>query len=956
MTKHLYLIDGSGFIFRAYYGYPPMNREDGTPVNAVYGFCVMVNKLIQETDADLVGVIFDSGRTTFRNDIYPAYKANRDDPPEDLRPQFSLIRDACKAYNIPSLDMEGFEADDLIASYTKIATAQGYKVSIVSNDKDLMQLVNDDVTMFDAMKNKTIARDQVFEKFGVYPERVIDVQSLAGDSSDNVPGVPGIGVKTASLLINEYGDLDTLLSRADEIKQTKRRENLIQYADDAYLSRRLVTLRNDVPLTQGLEFFTRQEYDIDTLQKFLMDNNFKRLLNAMENNTVNPLSQPPIKSPVQGKDKRQQEKIYTVPDSLKHMDYAYDCIQDADTLKSWIADVYQTGILAIDTETTGLHIRKAKIVGISLATAIGRACYIPLNHRTDGLTESTSAPKIGEGNINDLFSNEYLQNRPPQIATDTLQSILQPILKDPAIKKIGHNLKFDMSMLQQVGLSLYPVDDTMVMSFCLDAGREKHGLNPLAKKYFDHTMIAYRDVCGTGRWAKKFDTIDLQSATRYAAEDADITLRLYTLLKQRLIQEKGLTIYEDMERKLIPVITQMEQNGILVDPDKLSELSHTFNAYMQDAQNIVMDIVSQYDVPPDFNIASPNQLGTVLFETMGIKGGKKTKSGIYSTSSDILEGLNTPDPMQKNLIQSVLTYRTYAKLKSTYTDALQNEISPQTRRIHTSFNMVGTITGRLSSSEPNLQNIPIRSEDGKHIRACFVADTNHILISLDYSQIELRIMAHMADDPTMIQAFKDGIDIHRASASKMFRVPLSEVDENLRSKAKTINFGIIYGVSAFGLAQQVGCSRSEAEQFIKEYFEQFPNIRTYMENIKQNAEVDGFVNTLFGRKVHLSGLQGTGPARAHAFRQAINAPIQGTAADIIKRAMIKIHHTLKQNPLGTMILQVHDELLFETTPDNAEKLIRLVTDIMQTAHQPIIDLKVPLIVVGKGAKNWAEAH
>lgn len=949
MTKHLYLIDGSGFIFRAYYGYPQMNRADGTPINAVYGFCVMVNKLIQETDADLVGVIFDSGRTTFRNHIYPAYKANREDPPEDLKPQFSLIRKACEAYNIPSIDMVGYEADDIIATYTKMATEQGYFVSIVSSDKDLMQLVNDKVTLFDAMKNKTIGYNEVIEKFGVAPDKVIDVQSLAGDSSDNVPGVPGIGIKTAALLINTYGNLDNLLACAGEITQNKRRENLINHADNARISRQLVTLHQDVPLSQDLDFFTRREYNPDTLRAFLLENNFKRLLSAMnlsvpENSSTKPTRpQPPM---VYG------QKI-DVSDDLKHVQHKYTCIQDVTTLKLWLAQVYKTKVLAIDTETTGLHIRKAKIVGISLATDVGRACYIPLNHRTDGDTEYTYTLGNNTNSMDDLFS---APPTPKQISVWDIQHILQPILSDPTILKVGHNLKFDMSILQQVGLHLYPADDTMILSFCVDAGRTKHGLDALAKKYLNHTMIAYRDVCGTGRGAKKFDTINLADATKYASEDADITWRLHKILKSRIIAEKGLTIYEDVERKLIPVIVQMEQNGIKVDKTKLAQLSMVFGTYMKNAEKSAMDILGAYDIPPDFNIASPSQLGVVLFDTMAIAGGKKTKTGAYSTSSENLEALDLTEPTHQHLIQHILTYRTYAKLKSTYTDALQDEISPKTQRIHTSFNMVGTITGRLSSSDPNLQNIPVRDEDGKRIRACFVADTHKVILSLDYSQIELRIMAHMANDPVMIQAFADGQDIHRASASKMFGVAMDAVNDDLRRKAKIINFGIIYDVSAFGLARQVGCSRGEASAFIKEYFEQFPNIKHYMEHVKQHAEIDGFVKTLFNRKIHLSGITGSGSARNHAFRQAINAPIQGTSADIIKRAMIRIHHALHKNPIGSMILQVHDELLFETTPKNAEILQHMITDIMQTAHTPTVALKVPLLVEGKIAKNWADAH
>lgn len=960
MTKHLYLIDGSGFIFRAFFGYPRMNRTDGTPTNAVYGFCVMVNKLIAETDADLVGVIFDKGRTTFRNDIYPDYKANREDAPEDLVPQFALIHEACTAYNIPSLDMQGFEADDLIATYAKMGEDAGYKVSIVSSDKDLMQLVNDKITLYDAMKNKTIGRDEVLEKFGVYPEAVVDVQALAGDSSDNVPGVPGIGVKTASLLINTYGNLESLLERAGEITQQKRRENLIAHADDARMSKKLVRLCKDVPVEHGLEFFARRQYDDTVLRDFLLENNFKRLLSVLdasqEHIQESPTS-PPSAPPTNTDNTAISDGVSMSPSTpYKDVPTDYTCIQDASSLQKWLAPVYESGVLAVDTETTGLHIMDDHLVGISLATTAGRACYIPLAHLGDN---------GGESDIlnDDLFASPTC-HAPRQLHISEVVEILHPIFTDARIVKVGHNLKFDMSILAPVGLHMTPFHDTMLMSYVLDAGREKHGLDALAQSYYNHTMIAFKNIAGTGQNAKKFDAVSLDDATPYASEDADFTWRLYHTLYPRLVPENVAGVYGDIERKLVPVIHRMEQNGVVVDTQKLSELSAEFGAKMAMAEQAVKTIVDTYDGVGDFNIASPAQLGVFLFEILGLKGGKKTKTGAYSTTSDILASLKLPTDDSRVVVENVLMYRTYAKLKSTYTDALQHQISKQTQRVHTSFNMVGAMTGRLSSSDPNLQNIPARGQDGQHIRTCFVAETGNVLLSLDYSQIELRIMAHMAGDPTMIQAFQDGQDIHRASASKMFKIPMDAVSHDLRQKAKIINFGIIYDVSAFGLAQQVGCSRTEASTFIKEYFAQFPYIQDYMNTAKQNAEADGFVSTLFGRKMYLSGIHTTGVAKSHAFRQAINAPIQGTSADIIKRAMVQIDYALQSQshvkpdtkPLGKMILQVHDELIFETSPDNAQALMDLVKPIMENACYPLVDLSVPLVVDGQVADNWADAH
>ena len=952
--KHLYLVDGSAYIFRAYFGYPSMRRPDGTPVNALYGFCSMITKLLRETDADYIGIIFDKARRSFRNDIYPEYKAHRESAPDDLVPQFALIREACKAYNIPSLDMDNFEADDLIATYARMGAELGAKVSIISSDKDLMQLVNDNVTMYDPMKNITIDRDAVFEKLGVYPEGVIDLQALAGDSADNVPGVPGIGVKTAALLLNEFGNLESLLARAGEIKQPKRRDSLINFADQARISKELVTLRDNVEIEQALSFFKRPQDHSENLREFLMENDFKRLLAQLDNGH-NPTNYADGSADSSAKGKRSDTPV-VIDDSgfdssgilPTNIDTDYVCIQDVDALKAWLAPVSEIGILAIDTETTGLHVMDCDIVGISLCHTYGKACYIPLRHSVFGATD---AP--GEM-MGDLFGGGEVAPDVPaikQISIADVVEILQPVLNDSSVLKVGQNIKYDLSILHKIGLSVSPIDDTMLLSFSCDAGLHGHGMNELAKLYLQHECIKFEDVCGKGKTKILFSEADLDKASEYACEDADITLRLHTILKAKSVANKVMSIYESIERPLVPVIAKMERHGIKINSISLQSLSREFGEEILKSESKVLTYAKEF-MPDDFNLASPKQLGELLFEHLEFKGGKKTKTGAYSTNADALEKLKGTHP----IIDSVLQYRTFSKLKSTYTDALQVQVSTATNRVHSSFNMVGAQTGRLSSTDPNLQNIPARRAEGQKIRKCFVADSGNKLVSLDYSQIELRIISHTADDPTMIEAFNKGADIHAATASSVFGMPLGEVNPDVRNRAKAINFGIIYGVSAHGLAGQIGCSRTEAKEFIDNYFAKFPKIKEYMEDTKSFVREHGYVDTLFGRKIHLAGAFSDVPMlKAHADRQAINAPIQGTSADIIKRAMIKVDEALVDTDMR-MLLQVHDELIFEMPSDKAQSLIDLVKPIMENAHAPILDIKVPLLVDGNIGDNWGEAH
>ncbi|MBU1814023.1 MAG: DNA polymerase I [Alphaproteobacteria bacterium] len=931
----LYLVDGSGYIFRAYHALPPMTRADGTPVNAVFGFSSMLMKLVEEIDAQHLAVIFDSARETFRNEIYPAYKAQRPELPEDLRPQFALIRDAVRAFNVPCIEMPGFEADDLIATYAKEARKHGMEVIIVSSDKDLMQLIGDGVTMLDPIKNRQIGPDEVMEKFGVAPDKVIDVQSLAGDSVDNVPGVPGIGVKTAAQLIGEYGDLDTLLARASEIKQPKRRESLIEYAEQARISRQLVTLRDDVPLEIAVDSLEVQDADHQTLLTFFEENSFKRLvsrLHALEAQGGHT-GQGATTSPA---DPQAAELAPAQTD--------YEMVVEEADLKRWIAAATEAGCVSVDTETTGLDPMTAKLVGVSLSITAGKACYIPLEHGSAAATQAGA-----QGNLLDAPADDTPAPRPKQIETARALALLKPMLEDMSVLKIGHNLKYDWVIFRQQGIDVAPVDDSMLISYVLEGGVHGHGMDELSELHLGHKTISFKEVAGTGKDQVTFDRVPLDKATEYAAEDADITGRLYRMLKPRLREAGLLTVYETIERPLVPIIGEMERHGIKVDREVLAEMSKDFARRMADYEVEIYKLAGR-----EFNVGSPKQLGEVLFDELGLQGGKKGKTGAYGTGADILEML----AVQHDLPAKILEWRQIAKLKSTYADALVGQINPLTGRVHTSFAMAATSTGRLSSSDPTVQNIPIRTEEGRRIRRAFIAEKGHKLLSVDYSQVELRIVADIGGLEALRQAFRDGIDIHAMTASQVFGVPLEQMDAATRRKAKAINFGIIYGISGFGLARQLGVEPGEAAAYIRAYFERYPGIRDYMEKAKAEARENGYVTTLFGRRCHVPGIADKNPARrAFAERQAINAPIQGTAADIIKRAMIRIPGALAQAGLKSrMLLQVHDELLFEAPEAEAEATATLVREVMEGATRPVLDLSVPLIAEAGIGDSWDEAH
>jgi len=919
--KHVFLIDGSGFLFRAFHALPPMTRADGTPVNAVFGFTKMVMKLIDDTDADYIAVIFDRARKTFRSDIYPAYKAHRPPPPDELIPQFQLVRDATEAMNVPAIDMDGFEADDLIATYARQAAEAGAEVTIVSSDKDLMQLVTDKVTMLDAMKNKIIGHDQVVEKFGVGPDRVIDVQALAGDSADNVPGVEGIGVKTAALLINEYGDLDTLLERAGEIKQTKRRERLIEQADMARVSRQLVTLDVNVPVTETWESFAVRERDPDVLLPFLTEQNFKSLVSTMA-----------VRMGVAGGDAG--DGNVGSPEAPPG-EAVYELVQTEVALAAWIAEANAAGAVAVDTETTGLDSMQVDLVGVSMAITPGRACYIPLAHVS-----------ADAGTTGDLLDTAIEAPPPEQIPMDTALALLKPLLEDPAVLKIGQNIKYDKQVLARYGVEVHPVDDTMLISYVLEGGLHGHGMDELARDTLDMETIKFKEIVGTGKSQITFDKVALDKALDYAAEDADITLRLHRAFKPRLAQEHMATVYETLERPLIPVLDAMERHGIKVDAQELKRLSDDFGKRMIDLEADAHKLAGR-----EFNVASPKQLGEILFDEMSLPGGKKGKTGAYATGADVLEGLAAEG---HDLPKTVLDYRQLAKLKSTYTDALTAAINPATGRVHTSYAQAAASTGRLSSTDPNLQNIPVRTEEGRKIRKAFVPEKGHVLVSADYSQIELRILAHVAGIDVLKQAFHDGQDIHAITANQVFGEPIEGMDPMTRRNAKAINFGIIYGISAFGLARQLGISNGEAKDYIDAYFAKYPGIKDYMDRTKKQAKEMGYVSTLFGRKCHTRGINDRNPnMRGFAERAAINAPIQGGAADIIKRAMIKVPGALTDAGLGAkMLLQVHDELIFEVPEAEVDDLIGVVRATMEGAAH----LDVPLVVDAGTGMNWDEAH
>ena len=933
--KHVFLIDGSGFIFRAYHALPPMTRPDGTPVGAVYGFTAMLLKLVEDTDADHIAVIFDRARKTFRSDIYPEYKAHRPPAPDDLIPQFELVRDATRAMGLKAVDMEGYEADDLIATYARQAREQGADVTIVSSDKDLMQLVGDGVVMFDAMKNRQIGPDEVLEKFGVGPDRVIDVQALAGDSSDNVPGVEGIGVKTAAQLINEYGDLESVLANAENIKQPKRRERLMTQADNARVSKELVTLRLDVPVEVPLDDFDVVKPDVGTLLTFLREQNFKSLVSKVESRGVSIGDNGKAGNIKAGHAIAASgvPAIDAPAPALPTAKAEFELVQSEAALLPWIAAAREAGVVAVDTETTSLNAMSAQLVGVSLCVTPGRACYIPLTHK-------------GSEAQGDLLGGDGGSEAPEQIPLARALELLKPMLEDPGVLKIGQNIKYDLLVLSRYDVNVAPVDDTMVLSYVLESGLHGHGMDELARLHLGQETIKFKDVVGSGKAQVTFDHVELDKALDYAAEDADVTMKLFKMLKPRLAAQHMVTVYETLERALIPVLVKMERQGVKVDATELKRLSDDFAKRLGDLEVEIHALAGEA-----FNIGSPKQLGEVLFDKMGIEGGKKGKTGAYATGADILEGLAADG---HELPARVLDWRQLAKLKSTYTDALIGQINADTGRVHTSYSMAATSTGRLASSDPNLQNIPIRTEEGRKIRKAFIAEPGHKLLSADYSQIELRLLAHVADIPQLRDAFHANLDIHAMTASEVFGVPIEGMDPMVRRRAKAINFGIIYGISAFGLARQLDISRGEASDYIKAYFERFPGIRTYMDDTKAFASEHGFVTTLFGRKCHMSGINDKNPMRrGFSERAAINAPIQGGSADIIKRAMVRLGGALDDAGLGArMLLQVHDELIFEVAEAELEATRALVKEVMESAAT----LDVPLVVDTGIGDNWDEAH
>ena len=984
---HVFLVDGSSYIFRAYHALPPLNRKsDGLQVNAVLGFCNMLWKLMRDMKPEErpthLAVVFDKSERTFRTEMYPEYKANRTEPPDDLRPQFAFIRDAVRAFDLPCLEQIGFEADDLIATYVRQACEAGATATIVASDKDLMQLVNDCVVMYDTMKDRKIGIPEVIEKFGVPPEKVIEVQALIGDSTDNVPGVPGIGVKTAAQLIGEYGDLETLLARAIEIKQEKRRQALIENAEKARLSKKLVTLDDHVALDVPLADLAVHEPDYKRLIAFLKAMEFTALTRRVAEFShldpaqieadgelragapkprLEPAGQatlPLQPSPTGAREspaserrespppRAQAEPGELVPQALAaaRIDAAhhakvdrsrYEIVRSLDRLNAWIARARDIGVVAMDTETTSIDPMQAVLCGFSLALAPNEACYVPVGHRQGS---------VGKGG---LFAGEIVAD---QIEERAALVAMKPLLEDPGVLKLGQNLKFDLQIFALRGIELGPFDDTMLMSYVLDAGRSDHGLDPLSRRYLDHATIDYNEVTGSGKSKLSFDCVPVEKAAEYAAEDADIALRLWYVLKARLVAERVSNVYETLERPLVPVLARMERRGISIDREVLSELSSEFRQ-----RAVALESEIQVLAGEPLNPGSPKQLGDILFGKFGLPGGTKTKTGAWSTGARALEDLAEQG---HELARKILDWRQVAKLRSTYTDALPGYVNPTTHRVHTSYSLAATPTGRLSSSEPNLQNIPIRNEEGRRIRRAFIASEGHKLVSADYSQIELRLLAEIADIAQLKKAFREGLDIHAMTASEMFGVPVKGMPGEIRRRAKAINFGIIYGISAFGLANQLGIEREEAGAYIRKYFERFPGIRDYMEETKAFAKKNGYVLTLFGRKCHYPDIVNSNASiRAFNERAAINARLQGTAADIIRRAMVRMDAALaKSNLSAQMLLQVHDELVFEVADDEVEATLPAVQKVMEQAPMPALSLSVPLAVEARAAHNWDEAH
>ena len=918
-TDHFYLIDGSGYIFRAYYALPPLSRKsDGLPTGAVSGFCSMLFKLLEDSRADdsihkptHFAVIFDSAKKNFRNDIYTAYKANRSETPEDLVPQFEYIRKAVKAFSLPSVELINYEADDLIATYAKQIVDAGAKVTVISSDKDLMQLVSKQIRLYDPMKNKVLGEKEVFEKFGVKPNQVIDVQSLAGDPSDNVPGVPGIGVKTAAELINKYKTLDVLLQHINEITQNKRRETLLTNKDKAILSKKLVTLKEDVPVKEKLEDFIMRNVDREKLFDFLREMEFNRLLSQAisfygESQTSNSNESNQTKKKIEKNVNRKN----------------YECILDEEKLDKWIKILEEKTVISVDTETSSLKPLETNLVGISFIYAPNKACYIPLAHKEKGLKKEIVLKKI------------------------------KPLLEDPSIKKVGQNIKFDFIVLKQNGIEINSIEDTMLISYTLDAGTNRHNMDTLSEIHLGHKTISFKELVGIGKKKMNFSDIELNKATEYAAEDADITLRLYKNLKDRLDEEKLNKIYECFEKPMVKLLSKLEFNGIKVDASYLKKLSTKFETKLRKMEKNIYSLAGR-----EFNIGSPKQLGEIIYNELKIAKLKKTKKGSLATNANVLEDLASTGHKFPNLI---LEWRQVSKLKNTYTDALQEHINFKTKRVHTSFLLAATNTGRLASSDPNLQNIPIKSEDGKEIRKAFVADKGNILVSADYNQIEMRILADIADVKALKKAFKNEEDIHSLTASQVFNVPINKVGDDLRRKAKAINFGIIYGITQYGLAKQISVTNHEALDFINAYFKKFPEIKEYMNSTIKSCRNKGYVNNIFGRRIHLRGINDKNfSVRSFQERAAINAPIQGSAADIIRLAMIKLDQLVETNKnfKAKMLLQIHDELIFECSKDDKEYVQKIVKDTMTSVSTSDYHIfSVPLNVSINSGLNWGEAH
>ena len=915
-TDHFYLVDGSGYIFRAYYALPPLSRKsDGLPTGAVSGFCSMLFKLLEDVRSDdsenkpsHFAVIFDSARKNFRNEIYSEYKANRAEAPDDLAPQFEYIRKSVEAFNLPSIELLNYEADDLIATYSKKIIDAGAKVTVISSDKDLMQLVSTKIRLFDPMKSKVIGEKEVEEKFGVKPKQVIDVQSLAGDSSDNIPGVPGIGVKTAAELINKYKDLDTLLDKASEIKQNKRRETLIANKDKALLSKKLVTLKDDVPIKNDPNEFLIKEIDKDKLYTFLRDMEFNRLLSQ----AISFYGEP-------GEKKFSLENKSTIGTKISTKQYKKIILEkDLDKL---IKELNTKSIISVDTETSSLNPQEAELIGISVSYAPNKSFYIPVGHK----------------------KNKCLSK-------DLVIKKMKPILEDPSIKKVGQNIKYDYIIFKKSGVELTSIEDTMLLSYTLDAGNNRHNMDTLSELHLGHKTISYKDLVGTGKKQLKFSEVDLDKATEYAAEDADVTLRLYQILSERVEKEKLNKIYEIFEKPMIKILSKLETCGVKVDDNYLKVLSKKFEARLIKIEKEIFKISGK-----EFNIGSPKQLGEIIYNDLKIAKLKKTKKGSLATSAKILEDLALTGHRFPNL---VLEWRQVSKLKSTYTDALQDHINKDTNRVHTSFLLAATNTGRLASSDPNLQNIPIKTSDGKEIRKAFVAEKDNILISADYNQIEMRILADMADVKELKKAFKENQDIHNLTASQVFNLPINKVSEDQRRKAKAINFGIIYGITQYGLAKQISVSNDDAQQFINSYFKKFPEIKDYMQTTVKICRKQGFVTNIFGRRIHLRGINDKNfSVRSFQERAAINAPIQGSAADIIRLAMIKIDNTLGQNKMVKMLLQIHDELIFECSRKDENKVKKLIKDAMVSVSSSEHHMfSIPLEVSINSGNNWGEAH